>query len=297
MGKRKVFHQTNLSIPQVEQHRGTMSHIVSLPEMLPPTKTTVEFGLNATAYRKFDFAPWYGADIDQITHGCQRQVERFLDRQDGEVEASTVASFCRVGLRHFLDYMVLSAASLRRKLSLKDIDRTLIDGYLSHIARLNYSSQSQKNAYNTTKSVLQALGQRGLIALVDAGDLATFPRNPFPNSNRTPSGETPLSTYERQAFTRAIKQAVMPIWNDDVKVTSALLSYVILIVALHTGRNTTPLLEMERDCLRTHPKKTSSFYSFGNGAGTTPARSPYVLKVSLNAYRNPHLSSKPTWSV
>ncbi len=46
----------------------------------------------------------------------------------------------------------------------------------------------------------------------------------------------------------------MPIWRDDVLLTSELLSYALLIVALHTGRNTTPLLEMSRDCLRAHPK-------------------------------------------
>ena len=51
----------------------------------------------------------------------------------------------------------------------------------------------------------------------------------------------------------------MPIWRDDVPLTGELLTYALLIVALHTGRNTTPLLEMGRDCLRAHPKDNSTF--------------------------------------
>ncbi len=276
MGKRKVFQRTDISIPQVERHNA-VGHILVLPEMLPPIKTSVEFGCNATQYRSFNFAAWYGADIDSITYACQRQIERFLARQDSEVEASTIVSFCRIGLRTFLSYLMLCAASLRRELSLSDIDRTVIDGYLSHLTRMNYSYQSQKNAYTTTKSVLHALGQRGLITLVRTGDLATFPRNPFPNSNSQRSGEVALSLSERQAFTRAIKQAVLPIWHDEVKVSSALLAYVLLVVALHTGRNTTPLLEMERDCLRPHPKKNMTILLVRKRRGHN------ISKVSLRA--------------
>lgn len=51
----------------------------------------------------------------------------------------------------------------------------------------------------------------------------------------------------------------MPIWLDDTPVTGELLAYAMLTVALHTGRNTTPLLEMERNCLRAHPKNNSVF--------------------------------------
>jgi hypothetical protein len=162
-------------------------------------------------------------------------------------------------LRNFLNYLVLRATALGYELTLADIDRELIDGFLGHLSGQGMATTSQKSLYNGTKSVLQALGQRGLIALVIAGDAATFPRNPFPNINRKTRGETPLPKAQRQAFAAAVKQAVMPIWLDDIPLTSELLAYALLIVALHTGRNTTPLLEMGRDCLRAHPKDNSTF--------------------------------------
>jgi integrase len=259
MSKRKMFHKTDLSIPQVEHTRDSMGHTVIRQEVMPPLQTTVAFGRNATNYRKFDFAKWYGTGIDSITYACQRQIERFLARQDGEIEASSVTSYCHGGLHVFLDFMALTAAALDRILTLADVDRPLIDSYLGYLRHRGLNSSCQKNFYNHTKSVLHALGRRGLLRLITVGDNATFPRNPFPNSNRKYAGETALPKPQRQAFTSAIKQAIMPIWRDDVSMTSSLLGYVLLIVALHTGRNTTPLLELERDCLRNHPKNNIAF--------------------------------------
>ncbi|HHN0155120.1 TPA: hypothetical protein ACRMUJ_004494 [Pseudomonas aeruginosa] len=269
MGKRKVFNRTDLSVPQVEHSRDSAGRVVVLPEAIPPATTTVAFGRNATRSRGFDFAPWYGTGIDPITYACQRQIERFLARQDGGLEASSVASICKGGLRHFLNYIVLRATALRRGLTLDDIDRAVIDGFLGHLAGLGITTLSQRSHYTSTKSVLHALGQRGLISLVTTGDDATFPPNPFPNSSGKSKGETPLPKRQRQAFTTALRQAVMPIWHDDAPVTGELLAYALLTVALHTGRNSTPLLEMERDCLRAHPKDNSVFLVLWKRRGHT----------------------------
>lgn len=268
MGKRKVFNRTDLSVPQVEHGRDSAGRIFVLPEAIPPATTTVDFGRNATRSRGFDFAPWYGIGFDSITYACQRQIERFLAGQEGRLEASTVASICKGGLRHFLNYMALRVTALRRGLTLDNIDRAVIDGFLGHLSGLGITTLSQRGHYTSTKSVLHALGRRGLISLVVTGDDATFPRNPFPNCGKN-KGEAPLPTRQRQALTTALRQAVVPIWHDDVPVTGELLAYALLTVALHTGRNTTPLLEMERNCLRTHPKDGSVFLILWKRRGHT----------------------------
>lgn len=258
MGKRRVYVRTDISVPQVEHTRDQQGRVVVPPEVIHPAITLVAFGRNTTTSRNFDFASWYGSGIDPITYACQRQIERFLAKQDTALEIGTVVSYCW-GLRNFLDYLVLRASALERELTLTDIDRALIDGYLGHLAEMGTGTTSGQAYYIATKPVLQALGQRGLFALIDAGDAATFPRNPFPNSNRKVKGERPLPKPQRQAFANAVKQALMPIWREDVSLTSELLAYALLTVALHTGRNTTPLLELRRDCLRAHPKDNSTF--------------------------------------
>ena len=192
MGKRKVFAKTDLGIPQIEHSHDKVGNVVILPEVIPPTNTTVEFGRNASSARSFDFAPWYGTGIDPITYVCQRQIERFLAGQEGDVATRTVVGYCLNGMHHFLDFCVLRATAFGRYLTLADVIRDLIDGYLGHLAGLGVGTISQRIMYTNTKSVLHALGRRGLIPLIDSGDMATFPRNPFPNSNRKVKGETSL---------------------------------------------------------------------------------------------------------
>lgn len=258
-GKRKVHVKNDLTVPKVEHHKDAHGILVVFPEVFPPAVTVVDFGFNATGNRTFDFAPFYGTRIDEITYACQRQIERFLAKQDSEVEASSVSGYARKGLGTFLPYLTLRAEALRRSLTLADINRDVIDGYLAHLADSGVGYASQKARYFQTKAVLQAMGRRALISVVPAGEKRTFPKNPFPHYQRRIKGETPLTRKERQAFTAAVKTAVMPLFQDDVVVTSELLSYALLIVALHTGRNTTPLLEIVPDCLHAHPKENFWF--------------------------------------
>lgn len=259
MGKRKVFTKSDLSVPQVEHNIDTAGNVVIFPEAAPPTNTVVSFGRNSSNARHFDFARWYGSGIDAIAYACQRQIERFLAGQDSPVSVSSVASYCNTGLPYFLDYCMLLAVAFERDLTQNDVNRSLIDGYLSHLSGRGTATTSQKNYYSKTKAVLVALGQRGLLPLITSGDAATFPRNPFPNSNRKVKGETALSKRERQEFAAALRQAIKPIWIDDSPITGDLLAYALLVVALHTGRNATPLLEMGRKCLRPHPKDDTVF--------------------------------------
>lgn len=259
MGKRKVFNKTDINVSKVGHGCDATDRIVIPHKTTPPVITTIAFGRNASGKRTFDFAPWYNTGIDPITYACQQQIMRFLAGQDSVVEISTVTAYCVNGLSYFLSYLVVYANAAGRGLSLSDVNRSIIDSFLCDLSFRGVVTTTQKGIYKNAKSVLLALGRRGLITIVDAGDAATFPRNPFPNSNRKYKGETPLTKRERQGVATALRQALMPIWSDDVSVTSDLLSYALLIVALHTGRNATPLLEMGRDCLRAHPKDNSVF--------------------------------------
>lgn len=272
MGKRKIFIKAELTTPQIEHFRDREGQVAIRPEAIPPANTVVEFGRNAMKYRRFDFAPWYGVGIDDITYACQRQIERFLDKQDSDVEVSTVGSYCHAGLRHFLVYAVVLAAALRRPLGLTDIRRDTIDGYLRFLSDKGIAPASQRTIYSFTKAVLQALGRRGFIALIHGGDGATFPKNPFPNLSRDGTGEKPLTCAERKNFSLAVKTAVRPLLTEDSEPTGTLLAYALLIVALHTGRNATPLLEMPTDCLRAHPKDGTEFLVLYKRRGHTTSK-------------------------
>ena len=201
-----------------------------------------------------------------------------------------MAGYCVNGLRNFLDCCMLRAAAFGRDLLLSDINRDLIDGYLGHLAGLGVATTSQKTLYTQTKPVLFALGQRGLIPLIASGDMATFPSTPFPNSNHKFKSETALTNRERQAFTAALRQAIKPIWTDGVSVTGELLAFALLVVALHTGRNNTPLLEMGRNCLRPHPKDDTVFLVLWKRRGYNTSK--VALRAESDVER--HLESTPS---
>lgn len=257
VAKRKVFKQTDLTIPAVEY--AVVNGKVSIPEeVLPPEIAFVSFP-KGSKKRTFFFDPWYGVGIDAITYACQMQIERFLAKQDSEVEVATVIAYCDSGLKTFLEYLAVHSAALGRDLLLEDIKREVIDSYIAFLSTETVSPTTQKNRYSATKSVLAAMCQRGLIVEVRGGDEATFPRNPFSRSHVGERGERPLAASERKAFASSVKEAVAPLFDDSVEPTSEVLAYAYLIIALHTGGNVTPLLEMTHDCLRPHPKADTSF--------------------------------------
>lgn len=261
MGIKKVFVKTDLTIPKVEQVRDRVGQNVIALEAIPPAITIVRFPAkgNASSNRSFDFGRWYGAGANEIVYACQRQIERFLETHDGDKSAASVVSYCLNGLNTFFDYLLIRSVAEDRALKLGDVNRNLIDGFLVFLDDGKTSVVTQSTRFQAIKAVLVAQGQRGLIQIIKTGDNATFPRNAFPNIHRKRKGESPMPRGHRQAFAAAVKSAVMPIFQDGAQPTRELLSYALLTIALHTGRNTTPLLEMGPDCLRSHPKDKLEF--------------------------------------
>ena len=259
MGKRKIFVKTDLSIPMVKHEVDSDGNPWIEVGNMPPITTIVKFPKTVFNNKNFDFKPWYEVGIDQITYVCQQQIERFLAKQDAEIETQTIINYCDCGLKTFLNFSTLQSRALKRSITLFDIDRDYIDGYLAYLRNQQLSSTSQKTHYQTAKSVLLALGKRGIISLINIGNEATFPRNPFPGNDRKSKGETPITRAQRKAFTNALKTAVSPLFLEGAIPTVELLSYALFVIALHTGRNTAPLLEMQLDCLRAHPKDNMTF--------------------------------------
>ncbi|AJZ56406.1 MULTISPECIES: hypothetical protein [Burkholderiaceae] len=281
MGKRKIFTKTDLTTPQVDYERDAKGEIV-IAAVMPPVCTEVKFGRNTTKHRTFDFAPWYGFGIDPLTYACQRQIERFLDKQDADVQPTTVVGYCTLGLAKFLTHMTMLSAAIGRPMHLNDVTRETIDSYLLFLRDQGIATDSQRTAYSYTKSVLQALGRRGLLHVIERGSEATFPRNPFPGSPRHDKGVRPLSVTEKRAFTFAVRAAVRPLFGTDEEPSATLAAYALLVVALHTGRNTTPLLEMRTDCLRAHPKEGIEFLVVFKRRGFTSSKVALRTSSSVN---------------
>lgn len=272
---KKKFIRVDLSVPAIEHEAPPTGAAVIPLEAIPPKNTNVVIRTGPASTRTFRFGPMYGVGADQITYACQRQIERFLAKQDADVEGLTVFQYCS-SLTKFIDYLSAVANASERDITLNDIDRSLIDGYLGFLKDEGTTTQTQKNNYQATKSVLVALSNRKIIRVVKNGDDATFPRNPFPLSHKKNKGAKPLPLAQRKAFYAALRAELAPLFVDGTQLTSLLVGYAFFAVALHTGRNTTPLLEASINCLQPHPKEDRLFLVLYKRRGQS------VQQVALN---------------
>lgn len=290
MSARKVFPKTDLSTSGVEHIVNASGDVAVDPEVLPPKTTLVSFAKHSKHSQGYDFGRWYGLSIDEIVYACQRQIERFIDKQDADVEISTIRTYA-AKLDGFFDYLFMLSKALDRTLTLSDVNRSLIDGYLGFLRDGGTKTSAQKSAYQSTKAVLKALCARKLIPEKLTGDERTFPANPFPGVHRTTKGEKPLSSREKREVVRALRMAIAPLFAADVTPTSELISAAFLLVALHTGRNTTPLLEMTVDSLRPHPKDGTRFLVLYKRRGHS------TTKVALRGNRKESLDIESVGAV
>lgn len=201
---------------------------------------------NATGTVTIDLTRWMACGIDAWVWSCAQQLRAFLQGQS--VAASTVVSYARGGLAYWFDFLTSTGAQFGPA----DIERRHVENFVGwlhqHSGRLRRASQ--KNVYQLTKSVLLGLANRGVM---HAG-AAIFPPNPFPGVNATKQGQRPLSDSERARLAEALRADVISLHHGTFPSSDAqALTVHALALALRTGLNTTPLLELRRDCLQPHP--------------------------------------------
>ena len=244
MSKRKNFNR-NDNEPVSEIDVSTISSPV-LNESIPINKT-VAFGANPSGHRNYDFSSYYGNGFDAITTAAQQTIEIMLSQNT--VAVSTVTSYCHSGFNHFAAYLAIYHAALKRPLCLADITPELLENYIHHL-KVNYpNGGTAKNYYGFTKAILVGMQANKWLARF------RFPRSPFPNSNRKTKGQRTFSRAERKRVTQALKVDINDILKKSEQLSGYELTVCLLAIALRSGMNTTPLLEMTVDAIQSHPLK------------------------------------------
>lgn len=224
---------------------------------LPPSKMVVYLPENTRGLRKLNFAKHYGNNCDAIVYAVQRALDIMVtactESSGKTLSASTIAGYYSSGLSAFLPFCSTMAFALGRDLRLDDIDRHFIDHFIAHLRQSGGNLGSQKSRYTNVKSVLVAMGHSGWIAK------SIFPRNPYPNSNRSSKGQLPLSEPERRSVLGALKADMRAIIKGSEPLTSDELVVCLLAIAARTGINPTPALELLTDCLQPHPIKQDRY--------------------------------------
>lgn len=211
--------------------------------------TVLQLGENATSARTYDFGNHYGLGFDDIISAYQQTVGYLLHSPN--CTTSSLVSYCFHGLRSFAQYLQFNREAIGRDLTQDDITEHLIDGYISHLKKLHPESEgtTAKNKYTFTKTILKTQQQLGWLQQFD------FPRNPFPNSNQSKQGYGIFSEGELKCVASALRADAKDALNKTKPLNSYELTILLLAIALRTGMNTTPLLEMTTDAISDHPFK------------------------------------------
>jgi hypothetical protein len=236
------------------------------------TQTNVIFSPSPSTLRSFDFKQWYVPEIQALTVAIRGVIQQMLD--SGNYSTSTVISHCYNGAK-FLTFCQNRAVQRQSIMTLDDIDLSLIEDFIVWISQLpnqkgegflNFSSQ--KGIYKSAKAILLQLSSLGLLPSPEH----ILPPAAYRGVPKTEQRATSLSKSERRDVAAALRIELDAILDDTFNGTQGLAwGLLAAIIAMRTGMNATPLVELSRDALRPHPLKASDrlLVSYKRRNGTT----------------------------
>ena len=245
-----------------------------------PCAALIELPPNPRNHNVIDLRPWLGLGFDDWVMASSNVLRARL--QSGRYSVATIVSFASNGLRVFLPFLAESRIEPlpARPSDLRPED---VARYIAWLRRKYVNGATAKNYYSAFKSIVAGLMDYGFIAEQSGGLL---PANPFPMNGAATRGEQPLSQGEMQRLATALKTDIAAIHHGRFSGLEAKdVVVLMLIIAMRTGINTTPLLEMGRDCLQPHPFMPNlmlirTFKRRGKGAQSTSIRQTQVHEIT-----------------
>ncbi len=231
---------------------------------------------NPRNHNIIDLRPWLGHGFDDWVWAAATVLKARL--HSGNYSVASIVSFAANGMKVFLPYLTGNQGGIVPSRP-SDMTATDVVRYIAWL-RLKYPNGSTaKNYYSAFKSVLVGLMDYGFI---DQSHDVLLPANPFPMNGATTRGETPLSQSEMERLAAALKLDLIAIHHGGFSgLDSEALVVLMLIVGMRSGINTTPLLEMKRECLGPHPFMPNlmllrTFKRRGKGAQLTSLRQTHI---------------------
>ena len=244
-----------------------------------PANTVVAFPENTTSRRTADFGPFYGQGYDDIAAACQCTIEKLVAesvKTRGKIlSVSTIVGYWRTGFRSFAPFLSLLHTASSERLTMADLSADSITQFLQYLRNEPLKYGAQKAHFASTKALLVACHRFGFWPEADMKTV--WPANPFPNSNKRTKSQKALSKNEKRFLIKALRKEMESIVAGSEPLTSYDLTVCVLSIALSTGINPTPILELTTDCVQRHPLKANlrllvSFKRRGNATHVVDLR-------------------------
>lgn len=202
---------------------------------------------NGSNIHRIDLSRWVGCGVDIWLHAFTDTLRYLLQR--GDRQTATIVNYAYSGVPKFLEFLA-SRNLTNAPATPADLQPQHLQQFIAWI-KLQYPERSTaKSVYSGLRAVLLAMIGRGLI---QADRVHFFPARPFPNAAAAKKGAEPLSITEKERLAAALRHDLVALHHDRFESSmSVALTVYLLAVALRTGGNTTPLLEMTVDSLKPH---------------------------------------------
>ncbi|MBC7377897.1 MAG: hypothetical protein H7346_10780, partial [Burkholderiaceae bacterium] len=262
---------------RVKDYKAKASGIATnLAADLGATDALVALPPNPRNQNLVDLRPWLGRGFDDWVWAATTVLKARL--HSGHYSVATIASFGSNGLKVFLPYLTESQVGPMPARP-SDMGPGDVNRYIAWLRLKFPNGSTAKNYYSAFKSVVVGLMDYGFI---DQQHETLLPANPFPMNGAVTRGETPLSQPEMQRLATALKADLIAIHHERFAgLDSEAIVVLMLIIGMRSGINTTPLLEMKRDCLGPHPFMPNlmlvrTFKRRGKGAQSTSLRQTHI---------------------
>lgn len=249
------------------------------PRSSESENTLVAFPENTRGIRNADFGPFYGQGFDEITAACQRTLEKLVAEsvktKGKSLSVSTIAGYWSCGFRYFAPFLAIFHAASGERLTMADLNADSIKQFLQYLRNEPFGYGAQKKSFDGTKALLRACHRFGLWPEADMKTV--WPANPFPNSNKRVKSQKALSKNEKRFLIKALRIEMERIVAHSEPLAGYDLTVCVLSIALSTGMNLTPILELTTDCVQPHPLKSNlrllvSFKRRGNATHVVALR-------------------------
>lgn len=244
---RKKSYRTQPTVPEEAQCN---TYAVVEGSVASSESWNIPLPSNPTMARRVALSQWIGRGIDDWVRVVVQSLQAMLG--SGEFSPTTV---CRCGDATKIFFEFLTNVPGQGPPS--SLDRDLVVRYIKWLQlRYGEGTSTAKGRYSALKTVLLSAIDRGIISNEKlAGDSRTiFPANPFPGSNAKHRGSEPLSKSEVERLAAALRVDLIAIHQGRFDGTEGeAITVSFLLVALRTGTNLIPLLELTRDCLSENP--------------------------------------------
>jgi hypothetical protein len=241
-------------------------------QMIPsnPANTVVSFPESAFSIRTADFGPFYGQGYDDITAACQSAIEKLvaesLETKGNSLAVTTVVGYWLYGFRKATPFLSLLHTASGKNLSMGDLNTHTINQFVQYLRNEPIGYVTQKSYYTKAIALLRACYRFGFWPEVDIKTV--WPANPFQKA---------LSKNEKRRVVKALRKEMERIVAHSEPLDSYDLAVGVLSIALSTGMNCTPILELVTDCVQPHPLKSNlrllvSFKRRGNATQVVALR-------------------------